>query len=331
MQTSEHKGLKMKIVVLALLLSSFIYANSFEYAKAYFKGGVEAIEKLVENEFTQKEFWLQTLADENLTFGYYQNKKYDHFVVVDKTAPMLSLYDSSFNKIISTSARVGEIMGDKMVEGDLKTPLGVYNFLRRIQHLDPEYGPLAITTNYPNFFDKMHGKTGHGIWIHGLPEKDPFKIQTEGCIALENDLLLQFDALLNHKKALLITNEKDIMTTDLDELATILSFVHRWKLAWKYDDFANYIDAYDEDFKWHNGMDKERFSKHKKRIFDIASHKQIIHTDFEITPYPTQLYAERIFQVKMHQDYSASNHSARGPKILFIKLNGNEPKIILEK
>jgi len=321
----------MKIVVLALLLSSFALANSFDYAKAYFQGGIEAIEQLVEDEFTKEEFWVEALANENVKFGYFQNKKYDHIVVVDKMAKKLSLFDANYNKIISIPVQVGKEMGDKMVEGDLKTPLGVYNFIRRIQHLDPDYGPLAITTNYPNFYDRTHGKTGHGIWIHGLPENNPFKVATEGCIAMENDLLLQFDALINHKKALLITNEQGLMTTDIQEIAKILAFIHRWKIAWKYDDFENYIDAYDEDFKWHNGMDKERFTRHKSHIFKIASNKQIIHSDFEIIPYPTELYTQRIFQVKMHQDYSASNHKSQGEKILFIKMDGDEPKIILEK
>jgi len=321
----------MKIVVLIMLLLSFAIAGNFECAKAYFRGGVEAIEQLVEDDFSKEEFWEEVLADENVKFGYFQNKKYDHIVVVDKMAKKLFLFDANYNKIISIPVQVGKEMGDKMVEGDLKTPLGVYNFIRRIQHLDPDYGSLAITTNYPNFFDKMHGKTGYGIWIHGLPENDPSKTTTEGCIAMENDLLLQFDALINHKKALLITNKQDLMTTDIQEIAKILAFIHRWKIAWKYNDFENYIDAYDKDFKWHNGMDKEEFARYKKNIFTIASNKQIIHSDFEIIPYPTELYAQRIFQVKMQQNYRASNHNSQGEKILFIKMDGNEPKIILEK
>ena len=30
-------------------------------------------------------------------------------------------------------------------------------------------GQLAFVLSYPNTYDKVQGKNGHGIWIHGSP------------------------------------------------------------------------------------------------------------------------------------------------------------------
>jgi len=60
---------------------------------------------------------------------------------------------------------------EKVAEGDMRTPLGVY-FIG--SNLDPKslkdfYGAGALTLNYPNPYDLRRGKTGSGIWVHGTP------------------------------------------------------------------------------------------------------------------------------------------------------------------
>jgi murein L,D-transpeptidase YafK len=321
----------MKAAVSFFITATLLVANGFDYAKAYLDYGVEAMEKLAEEQLATKEFWLSRLEGQNVEYGYFQNRKYENIVIVDKSVPKLKILDGNFTKLFETNAVIGEVLGDKMVEGDLKTPVGVYNFTRRIQHVDPFYGPLAIVTNYPNFYDKMHKKTGSGIWLHGYPLNEPFKNKTEGCVAVENEVLLQIDKMIDHKKALLITNESGVLTTNADEIATILAFVYRWRNAWKYDKYEQYLGMYDDAFMWYNKMDKPRFAEYKKRVFEIASNKQIEFSDFEVVPYPTSLYEDKVLQIKMRQDYSASNHRSSGIKTLFVKLNGTQPSIILEK
>lgn len=80
----------------------------------------------------------------------------------------------------------GEVQGDKQVEGDLKTPEGVYFVRGKIQiPLDFEmYGNHAYALNYPNPVDKLKGKTGRGIWLHS--KGNPIKGQvTQGCVAID--------------------------------------------------------------------------------------------------------------------------------------------------
>ncbi len=79
---------------------------------------------------------------------------------------------------------------DKLVEGDKRTPLGVYHITSRktSAELPPFYGFGALTLNYPNPVDRIEGRTGFGIWIHGTPPEQfvraPFA--SDGCVVSSN-------------------------------------------------------------------------------------------------------------------------------------------------
>ncbi len=79
---------------------------------------------------------------------------------------------------------------DKFVEGDRRTPLGVYWITAALpkQQLDPRFGNGALRFNYPNAADKMQGRTGSGLFLHGVPSEvlnhEPWA--TDGCVAMAN-------------------------------------------------------------------------------------------------------------------------------------------------
>ena len=78
--------------------------------------------------------------------------------------------------------------------GDQRTPLGIYFVTDQLDttRLHEKYGPLAFPLDYPNAWDRRQGRTGDGIWVHGVDrdggERPP--LDTDGCIALPNDRLL---------------------------------------------------------------------------------------------------------------------------------------------
>ncbi len=82
--------------------------------------------------------------------------------------------------------------------GDKRTPLGVYEILQTKldQDLPDIYGVGALTLNYPNPWDKMNGRTGYGIWLHGVPHSSFTRapLATQGCVALNNQ---EMQVLLN--------------------------------------------------------------------------------------------------------------------------------------
>lgn len=79
---------------------------------------------------------------------------------------------------------------DKQREGDRKTPLGVYYITSRLEgtKLSDFYGPLALPISYPNEWDRLHGRGGSGIWLHGTPADSYSRPprDSEGCIVLSN-------------------------------------------------------------------------------------------------------------------------------------------------
>ena len=66
---------------------------------------------------------------------------------------------------------IGKNGAGKIIEGDQKTPLGVYFVTRFIEsgELPDLYGDGAFPINYPNIWDRRNGRTGTGIWLHGTP------------------------------------------------------------------------------------------------------------------------------------------------------------------
>lgn len=117
-----------------------------------------------------------------------------HVVVVDASHSRVYVFEQQANGLQllrSFYASIGQAGFDKRVEGDLRTPLGVYFITSRLddQQVEELYGIGALPLNYPNEHDRRLGRTGSGIWLHGVPRatysRSPYA--TEGCVALAND------------------------------------------------------------------------------------------------------------------------------------------------
>ena len=119
-----------------------------------------------------------------------QNK---HAIAVDASRSRLYLFENrptGLALVADYYISVGKSGIEKNVEGDLRTPLGVY-FIT--SNLDPKslkdfYGSGALPINYPNVLDSKRGKTGRGIWLHGTPpgqfSRPP--LASDGCVVLTN-------------------------------------------------------------------------------------------------------------------------------------------------
>ena len=116
-----------------------------------------------------------------------------HAIAIDASRSRLYLFENTatgLRLVADYYASVGKLGIEKTVEGDQRTPLGVYFITSR---LDPAtlkdfYGAGALPINYPNPLDLSRGKTGSGIWLHGTPP-DQFArapLATDGCLVLAN-------------------------------------------------------------------------------------------------------------------------------------------------
>lgn len=117
-----------------------------------------------------------------------------HLIAVDASHSRVYVFrhsGSGLELLRSFYASIGQGGFDKTVEGDLRTPLGVYFITSRLEEaqLEAIYGIGALPLNYPNEHDRRLGRTGSGIWLHGVPRtgyaRSPYA--TEGCVALAND------------------------------------------------------------------------------------------------------------------------------------------------
>lgn len=85
---------------------------------------------------------------------------------------------------------VGKTGFGKDVEGDQRTPLGIYFITSNLnpKSLKDLYGSGALPINYPNALDIRRAKTGSGIWVHGTPASQFTRapLATDGCVAVSN-------------------------------------------------------------------------------------------------------------------------------------------------
>ena len=121
----------------------------------------------------------------------------DDVVVVDLARSTLALYATGGG--LATPVREhyvssGSAGFDKRREGDRKTPLGLYRVtgFRGDASLPELYGAGALTLDYPNAHDRLLGRTGSGIWLHGVPRARLSRAphSSEGCVTMSNEHLV---------------------------------------------------------------------------------------------------------------------------------------------
>ncbi|MGJ9288665.1 murein L,D-transpeptidase family protein [Campylobacter coli] len=321
--------------ILAFYFICISALGASDLVKIYLNQGLDAVGVAIEKELTNKDFWLDEIGDRNISLGYYDDDV--AIVLTNKTDKILRVYSYSDGKIkqdFEQKAIITGLMGDKQVEGDLKTPVGFYELGRKFNPGDPYYGPFAFATTYPNLLDKVQGKTGGGIWIHGYPldgtRLDEFK--TRGCIALFNENLEEFAKVVQDKKVFAMTEEKEKVRAKKENIAALLADLFAWKLAWTDSDINTYLNFYDEkQFKRFDKMKFEQFASMKKSIFSRKEDKKIKFSDINISPYPN-VENETMYRISFYEDYYTKNYQFKGDKILYVKIDSKgKMKILAEQ
>jgi murein L,D-transpeptidase YafK len=315
---------------LILLFSFHLFAN--DLVTNYRLNGIKDIEQQLDLELAKEAYWNDYLKDVNLTFGYLES--YNSLLICEKDSASLTLYRKNeknlFTLIKNYQAYTGKERGDKVREGDLKTPIGIYELTKKIDKVDSFYGPLAFVTSYPNTYDVYRGKDGSGIWIHGLPteqERDEF---TKGCIAINNENIKCLERNISLEETLLIINESKIKRdVAFSTYSYLLSQLYAWRYDWIYNNLESYLSFYADEFIRFDGMDLERFKKYKERVFAKSEAKKIIFTNLNVIPYPGQT---NTYQITFFEIYTSNSFQFSGQKTLIVRLNSaNKMQIITEK
>ncbi|MDP3265280.1 MAG: L,D-transpeptidase family protein [Sulfuricurvum sp.] len=316
-----------KLLLLPLFITS-LFAG--EVMDLYRNGGMSAIQKEIDRGIADPSFWQVKLAQKDLRFGYYEST--NSLLICGKDHSSLNLYRKDKNErfalLKSIPAFTGKYDGDKVNEGDRRTPIGVYTITQKLNTVNPFYGPMAFVTSYPNLYDRIRGKNGSGIWIHGVPldgDRDSF---TKGCIAINNDELTGLDQSIDYKNTILLIDSKLREHTN-SPYATIMSQLYKWRYAWKYNDFQAYLSFYDTTFMRYDGMEFYDFKNYKQRIFDKKESKEILFSNLNIIPYPGE--RPNLFMVTFDETYNSDNHNFSGQKALMLLLNNDHSISIISE
>lgn len=128
----------------------------------------------------------------------------------------------------------------KIKEGDQRTPLGVYTVTSRLQgqKLPDFYGSGALPISYPNEWDRLQGRSGSGIWLHGVPSDSYSRppLSSDGCVVLTNADLLRLSQAAEVGKTPVV-------------IAPELTFISREKLDAQRKETQAVFDAWRRDME----------------------------------------------------------------------------------
>lgn len=260
----------------------------------------------------------------------------NYAIVVDTLRSRLYLFRNDKGRPVFVAdyyVSQGKAGANKQKEGDLKTPVGVY---RVISQLSPEkigdfYGKRAFPLNYPNELDKMNGRNGHGIWLHGVPANTyarPPKA-SEGCVVLANQDL---DALSGFMQIgvtpVIISNGVEWLSVKdwLNERSSLAQIVDQWRQDWESRDVDRYIRHYSARFR-SDGQDRRQWEQQKRAVNAQKSWIKLGLDNLAIFRNPGQ---EEIVQVSFTQDYRSSNLNNVSRKIQYWTKEDGRWKIIYE-
>lgn len=181
-----------------------------------------------------------------------------HAIAVDASRSRLYLFEngpSGMRLVADHYASIGKLGPEKSFEGDQRTPLGVYYITSRLNpgQLTNFYGAGALPLNYPNEYDRRLGRTGGGIWLHGVPNdsyaRSPWA--TDGCVALANpELQSIMDRVQPRTTPVVIARSLQWVTPSKVEpqRRSLQNLIEGWRVARTTGDMGRLLSFYSPQF-----------------------------------------------------------------------------------
>lgn len=223
----------------------------------------------------------------------------------------------------------GKNSGDKQREGDKRTPEGVYRITRFIpdEQLDSIYGSGAFPIDYPNPLDRVEGRKGSGIWLHGRAYNDPDKSVTRGCVAFRNEEIRELQPQLTPGTQVIITRSTELLDSASyqRERQRLVAAFDDFIGSWQRGDLQELSQSLHPDFR-SGGLNRAAWINRKQQIF--ASHPQ------------RDIRSERLLILKedgnqvvydFTQTYCADNLLSRGHKRLYFKNDAGQLRLVTER
>ncbi len=198
-----------------------------------------------------------------------------HALVVDSKRSRLYVFQNDKGRprfVSDYYVALGKRGIDKTREGDKKTPIGVYHVTANLPRnkLADFYGSGAFPINYPNEWDKRHGRNGHGIWLHGTPS-DTFARPpraSDGCLVLSNiDLDFLSAELQVGLTPVIIADEVQWVdgAAQEEERKSLAQAIESWRADWESLDTEKYLKHYSPKFQSAD-QSYAQWGAHKRKV-----------------------------------------------------------------
>lgn len=193
-------------------------------------------------------------------------------VIVDKKTSQLHLAEitpQEFRITKTLHATLGKVPGDKAIEGDLKTPEGIYTLTTKLTSgLPAKLGIMAFPLNYPNDFDEYKKKTGSQILLHGtnFPERLKKDFDSEGCIVIPNEEITKIeDDIKTGLTQILVFENLAPQFLRHDTTGPLAQFFEKWRTSWESKQIDSYIGSYHTSFR-NTGRDLAQYRAFKAAL-----------------------------------------------------------------
>lgn len=251
-------------------------------------------------------------------------ERHRHVVVVDLARARLFVMENRGGGLVLLRhhyASIGRNGSRKEVEGDLRTPVGIYHITQWLPdgQLPELYGAGAFPVSYPNAWDRFKGRTGYGIWLHGVPRTTYARAprSSEGCVTMAN---LDLEAL---RQEVEIGQTPVIFSDELEWVSAEAAAAERqawqarietWRSRWSAVDTEAYLDHYHPEFTT-TGMDLVKFAAHKRRVNQGKTFIDVQLSDLNLWRYPGT--DDPMVLAEFTQHYRSSNFSSSTQKQQF--------------
>ncbi len=207
-----------------------------------------------------------------------------HAIAVDASRSRLYLFENGphgLRVVADHYASIGRLGAEKAAQGDQRTPLGVYYITSRLdgKQLTDFYGVGALPLNYPNEYDRRQGRTGSGIWLHGVPSDSYARSpnSTDGCVALANpELKSILESVQPRTTPVVIAKSLTWVPAKSaeHERRNMRNLIEGWRVARASGDLSRLMSFYSSQFsngtrdfnQWRQWLEKEVVSQRGKSL-----------------------------------------------------------------
>lgn len=248
------------------------------------------------------------------------------YLVMDKQSNALTARTySPVSKVIRKfRAITGSSLGDKLREGDKRTPEGIYFVETEVpqSRLTKLHGAAGFELNYPNSIDRIFKRTGSGIWIHGVDSETRLekRFDTLGCVALGNKEVVELGRYLRLRQTpiVVVSDESKEPYIGYESPESPLGKrIMEWAAAWASPDVEKYLSFYHKDF-YSEGRDFESFKAHKRFLAKSYKNIQVQIKNLKILRHGK--YSVVVFA----QNYTSNRYQWIGYKRLYLIQDGPE-------